>query len=312
MPQKLDVAIIGGGPGGLSAGIYAKRAMLKTVLFEKAMLGGQVAISTEIENYLGYQRISGAELSAHFISHAQHAELDIVMEEVVSLQVEKNNHTIKLLNGSEIKASTVILAMGGKPKPLNIPGEKENYGRGVSYCAVCDGFFFRNKTIVVVGGGNTAVEDAIYLAGLAEKVYLVHRRDELRAEKILAEQAIANPKIEIIWRTVVTEVLSDSTGVTGVMLKNAETGATKSLATDGLFIFAGFEPNIDILPKEITLNKDGYVQTDEYCQTSVAGIFAIGDVRRGHHRQIIIATGDGAIAALSANYYLTNCCTIKE
>ncbi len=300
----VDLVIIGGGPGGLSAGIYAMRAALRTVLVEKAVPGGQVTMSDEVENYPGFENIGGAELSMKFAHHAQAYGLEILSREVVEVEPGLDYHQVHLDDGEIVKTLSVILATGGSPRKLGIPGEDEYYGKGVSYCAVCDGFFFRGKTVVVVGGGDSAAEESLYLAKLAEKVYIVHRRDEFRAGKILQKRVLADCKIEVIWNTVLTAINADDDGVCSVSLKNTATGEVRPLGTDGVFIFIGFEPNNGLVPAGTRMNADGYVVTDEKCETNLPGIFAIGDLREKYARQIVISAADGSTAALAAAHYV--------
>lgn len=300
----VDLVIIGGGPGGLSAGIYAMRAALRTVLVEKAVPGGQVTMSDEVENYPGFENIGGAELSMKFAHHAQAYGLEILSREVVEVEPGLDYHQVHLDDGEIVKTLSVILATGGSPRKLGIPGEDEYYGKGVSYCAVCDGFFFRGKTVVVVGGGDSAAEESLYLAKLAEKVYIVHRRDEFRAGKILQKRVLADCKIEVIWNTVLTAINADDDGVCSVSLKDTATGEVRPLETDGVFIFIGFEPNNGLVPAGTRMNADGYVVTDEKCETNLPGIFAIGDLREKYARQIVISAADGSTAALAAAHYV--------
>lgn len=299
-----DVVIVGGGPGGLSAGIYAMRAALETILIEKGSAGGQVAISDAVENYPGFEHITGYELSQKFLQHAQSYGMEIVQEEVVAVEPGLDFHTVRLANGDILKAHTVILATGGSPSKLDIPGEDEYYGKGVSYCGVCDGFFFREKTVVVVGGGDTAAEEALYLAKLAKHVYLVHRRDALRASMILQQRVKDECKIEILWNTIVTEIKANDQGVAGVSLEDTQTGEERELATDGVFIFVGFVPNNQLVPAGIKMNADGYVVTNEKCETNMPGIYVIGDLREKYAKQIVVAAADGCTAALVAAYFV--------
>ena len=299
-----DVVIVGGGPGGLSAGIYAMRAALETILIEKGAVGGQVAISDAVENYPGFEHITGYELSQKFLQHAQSYGMEIVQEEVVAVEPGLDFHTVRLANGDILKAHTVILATGGSPRKLDIPGEDEYYGKGVSYCGVCDGFFFREKTVVVVGGGDTAAEEALYLAKLAKHVYLVHRRDALRASMILQQRVKDECKIEILWNTIVTEIKANDQGVAGVSLEDTQTGEQRELATDGVFIFVGFIPNNQLVPAGIKMNADGYVVTNEKCETNMPGIYVIGDLREKYAKQIVVAAADGCTAALVAAYFV--------
>ena len=237
-----DLVIIGGGPGGLSAAVYAMRAALETVLVEKGVTGGQVTMSDEVENYPGFSHISGAELSMKFTQHAQSYDLEIISREVTALNPGLKHHTVKLANGEELKAHAVVVATGGSPKKLDIPGEREFYGKGVSYCATCDGFFFRGKTVVVVGGGDSAAEEALYLAKLCKKVYIAHRRDELRASKILQQRIFDDCNIEMLWNTVISEIKAGDDGVNGVQLKDTLSAETRVLDVEGVFVFIGFCP----------------------------------------------------------------------
>ncbi|NOQ18615.1 MAG: thioredoxin-disulfide reductase [Desulfobacterales bacterium] len=299
-----DLIIIGGGPGGLTAGIYAMRAALKTALIELGAPGGQMNNSDSVENWPGDEHIGGAELAMKFSQHAQSYGLDVISQEVVELKPGLDVHTVKLANGDSLMAHAVILATGGSPRKLQIPGEEEYYGKGVSYCGVCDGFFFRDKTIVAVGGGDTAVEESLYLAKLAKQVYLVHRRDALRASALLQQRAMAECKIEILWNSVVTEIKANDNGVYAVDLKNTQTGEKSIQTTDGVFIFIGFDPNNKLVPAGTKMNADGYVVTDEKCETNAPGIFVIGDLREKYFRQIVISASDGATAALAAAHFV--------
>ena len=299
-----DVVIVGGGPGGLSAGIYAMRAALKTILIEKGAVGGQVTISDAVENYPGFEHITGYELSQKFLQHAQSYGMEIVQEEVVAVEPGLDFHTVRLANGDTLKTRTVLLATGGSPRKLDVPGEDEYYGKGVSYCGVCDGFFFRDKIVVVVGGGDTAAEEALYLAKLAKHVYLVHRRDALRASMILQQRVKDECKIEILWNSIVTEIKANDEGVNAVDLQDTQTGEKRELATDGVFIFVGFVPNNQLVPAGIKMNADGYVVTNEKCETNMPGIYVVGDLREKYAKQIVVAAADGCTAALVAAYYV--------
>jgi thioredoxin reductase (NADPH) len=299
-----DCIIIGGGPGGLSAAIYALRASMRTVLIERGVAGGQVTLSDEVENYPALGSISGAELAQKFAQHAQDYNLEIVSQEVVELEPGIESHTVRLGDGEALKAHSVIIATGGSPRKLMVPGEDALYGKGVSYCAVCDGFFFRNKSVVVVGGGDSAVEESLYLAKLASKVHLVHRRDKLRASMILQQRLFADPKIEILWNTTVAEILSEGDGVAAVTLEDTQNAAMRRFETEGVFVFIGFDPNNQIVPAGVKLNTDGYVCTDDKCETAIPGIFAIGDLREKYARQIVVAAGDGCTAALAAAHHV--------
>ena len=306
MPQKdvYDLIIIGGGPGGLTAGIYAMRAALKTLLVEAAAPGGQVNLSDAVENWPGDVHIGGSELAMRMLTHAQSYGLEIRSEEVASVEPGLDLHTVRLAGGERLQCHAVILATGGNPRKLGVPGEQAYYGRGVSYCAVCDGFFFRGKTVAVIGGGDSALEESLYLAKLARQVYVVHRRDQLRAGALLQQRAKAECKIEFVWDSVVTAIRAGEDGVGAVDLKHTKTGAARELATDGVFIFIGFEPNNRLVPAGTRMSPEGNVITDERCATTIPGIYAIGDLREKYARQIVVAAADGCTAALAAAHYV--------
>jgi thioredoxin reductase (NADPH) len=300
-----DLIIVGGGPAGLSAGIYAKRAAMDAVLVEKGVPGGQVALTKGVENYPGYLEISGYDLCEKFLEHAKSYALEIVTQEVVAVEPGLEFHSVRLSNGTVLNAHAVILAPGGTARKLDVPGENDNFGKGVSYCATCDGFFFRDKTVIVVGGGDTALEDALYLSKITKRVYLAHRRDEFRGSRILQQRVKSEPRIEILFNTVVTEIKSDLLqGVVGASLKDTRTGEQRDLAVDGVFIFVGFSPSNQLVPAGVRTNSNGYVVTDEKCETSIPGIFAVGDLRQKYANQIVIAAADGCVAALAAAHYV--------
>jgi thioredoxin reductase (NADPH) len=302
--EYYDVIIIGGGPAGLSAAIYALRASMRTVLIEKASPGGQMTLTDEVENYPGIVNINGYDLSQKFLEHAKSYNLEVLSREAKGLEPGLEWHTVQLDGDERLKSHAVILASGGLPRKLDIPGEDEFYGKGVSYCAVCDGFFFRNKTVVVVGGGDTAAEEALYLSKLAQKVYLVHRRDALRAGMILQQRVKSDKKIEILWDTVVTAIQGSAGQLSAVDLQNAQTEEIRELAADGIFIGIGFDPNNQLVPAGTKVNADGYVCTDERCETNFSGVFAIGDLREKYGRQIVLSAADGCTAALAAAYHV--------
>lgn len=299
-----DLVIVGGGPGGLSAGIYAMRAALKTVLVEKGLAGGQINLTESVENYPGFENISGFELSQKFLEHAQSYGLEIIQHEVAAVEPGLKFHTVRLANGELLNGHAVILATGGSPRNLGVPGELENYGKGVSYCATCDGFFFRGKNVLVVGGGDTALEESLYLAKIARRVHLAHRRDAFRGSRILQQRVLAEEKIDVLWNTIVTEVKADDTGVHSVALKCTQTGSSRELDVDGVFIFIGFSPNNQLVPDGTRMDHDGCVETDEKCETNLPGIFVIGDLRRKYAKQIVLAAADGCTAALAAAHWV--------
>lgn len=302
--EKYEVIIVGGGPAGLAAGLYCKRAALNTVLLEKGLPGGQIAISKEVENYPGLQGITGFDLAEKMVRHAESFGLSIIRQEVVAIKAGPDLHTVRLPDGDLLYTTTLILAVGGSIRKLGIPGEAEYLGNGVSYCATCDGFFFRNKTVVVVGGGDTAVEEALYLSRLTKKVYLVYRGNELRASKLLQSRLMAEPAIEVIWNTIIKEIRGNSSAVEAVSFENTKTGERGELPTEGVFIFIGYLPNNQLIPPEVRMNEQGFVITDEKCETSVPGIFAVGDLRQKFANQIVIAAADGCTAALAAAHYV--------
>jgi thioredoxin reductase (NADPH) len=301
--QTFDVIIVGGGPAGLAAGIYAMRAAMTTVLIEKGLPGGQVAIPKGVENYPGFKDITGFELSDKFLEHAKMYGLEIMPREVAAIEPGADFHSVRLENGEILKTYSIIIATGGKARKLGVPGEIENFGKGVSYCATCDGFFFKNKIVAVVGGGDTALEDALYLARIAQHVYLIHRRDEFRGSRILQKRVLAEPKIETVLNTVVTEIRADELEVRTVAIKNKQ-GEEGELEVNGVFIFAGFSPDNSLVPAAVKTDPAGYVLTDEKCETNVPGIFAAGDLRQKYANQIVIAASDGCIAALAAARYV--------
>ena len=300
-----DVIIIGGGPAGLTAGLYTSRARLKSLLIEKGFPGGQVMTIDWIENYPGFDGgISGVDLSQRMERQAKKFGLEIIQGSVEDIYLHDEIKKIVLEEGKVYETKVVILATGANPRPLKVEGEEKYRGRGVSYCATCDGAFFKGKKIAVIGGGNSAVEEAIFLTKFAEVVYLVHRRNQLRAEKIIQERAFANPRIKFIWDSVVERIDGEDT-VNALSLKNVKTGEVSELAVDGIFIYIGYNPNIGFLKGLIKLDKDNYIITDENMSTSVQGVFAAGDVRAKSLKQIATAVGDGAIAGVSAERYIS-------
>lgn len=302
--EAYEVIIVGGGPAGLAAGLYCMRAALKTVLFEKGLIGGQIAISKDVENYPGVEGITGFDLAEKMAHHARSFGLQIKEQEVAEVRAGGNLHSVRLASGDIVRSMSLILALGGTVRKLGVPGEAEYLGSGVSYCATCDGFFFRDKTVVVVGGGDTAVEEALYLTKIARKVYLVHRKNELRASKLLQDRLMTEPKVEMVWNGTVTEIKGDGKTVGSVSVKDAETEDKREIRTEGVFIFIGYLPNNLLIPHEVKTNENGFVITDEKCATNVPGIFAVGDIRQKFANQIIVAAADGCIAALAAAEYV--------
>lgn len=298
-PDSLyDIIIVGGGPGGLAAGIYAKRAAMKALLIEKGAPGGQMAINKAIENYPGFMEVNGFELSDKFLQHAKYYGLEILQEEAAAIEPGIDFHAVRLANGVRLKAYTLVLAPGGVARTLGVPGELENLGRGVSYCATCDGFFFTGKPVAVVGGGDTALEEALYLSKIASEVHIIHRRTEFRAGRILQQRVGMEPKIRVNMNTVVTNIVANGDGVSSIIVKNGK--HENKIEVEGVFIFVGFSANNKLIPAGIKMNSDGYVLTDEKCESSICGIFAIGDLRQKYANQIVIAAADGCVSALAA------------
>ncbi|UTR15978.1 thioredoxin-disulfide reductase [Salipaludibacillus sp. LMS25] len=300
-----DVIIIGAGPAGMTAAVYTSRANLSTAMLERGMPGGQMANTEDVENYPGYDHILGPDLSTKMFDHAKKFGAEYVYGDVKEIIDGREYKRIVTGNG-EYKARAVIITTGAKYKKLGVPGEEELSGRGVSYCAVCDGAFFKEKELVVIGGGDSAVEEAVYLTRFASKVTVIHRRDELRAQKILQQRAFENEKISFIWSHVVKEINGENGKVSSVTLIDKTDGSEKEFKTDGAFIYIGMLPiNEPFINLGIT-NEEGYVETNEDMETKVPGIFAAGDIREKMLRQIVTATGDGSIAAQSAQHYVEN------
>ena len=299
-----DLVIIGAGPAGLTAGLYAARARMDVLLLEKAVPGGQIIVTDWIENYPGFpEGISGFDLAEKMKKQAEEMGLKIDTAEVKSLNLGTDLKEV-VLTDRTIKAKSLIIASGASPKKLGI-GEDRYMGKGISFCATCDAPFFKEKTVVAIGGGDTAVQEAIYLTKFAKKVYLVHRRDELRATKILQERAFANDKIEMVWDTVATGV-DGLFGIEGVHVRNVKTGEEKTLSANGCFIWVGTLPNAQFIGDDIKTDAYGFIRADARMETSVPGVFAAGDIRDTPLRQVSTAVGDGAIAAVSAEHYIEN------
>lgn len=298
-----DVVILGGGPAGLSAGIYASRGAVSTALIDISMMGGQPSNYLELENYPGFPIIGGYDLMEKFEEHADKFGVQkFPMQEIEKIDLKSNPKLIVTKEG-EFRAKTVIIACGAQPMKLGVPGEKEFVGRGVSYCAVCDGAFYKEKVVAVVGGGNAAVEEAMYLTKFADKVYVIHRRNELRADKIVQERAFKNEKIEFIWDSVVKEIKGDDLVHTAV-LENVKTKELSNLAVNGVFPYIGMVPNIEAISGQVEQDAGGFILTDEAMKTSVEGVFAVGDVRKTPLRQVITAASDGAVGAVYAVKYI--------
>ena len=298
-----DVIIIGGGPGGYTAALYAARANLTAMVIEKFAPGGQMATTEIVENYPGFvDGINGFELGMQMKKGAERFGVKTKLAEVKSVELDKNP---KLIHTSKdtFQAKTIILALGAYPRELGLPNERNLRGRGVSYCATCDGMFYKDKTVVIVGGGNTAVADAIFLAKICKKVYLVHRRDELRASKTYMESLEKTENIEFIWSSEVVEILADEF-VTGVKVKSRKDDSVRMVACDGIFVAIGNVPNTELIKGQVELDEAGYVPADETTRTNIPGVFAVGDMRNKPLRQIVTAVADGAVASKYAEEYI--------
>jgi thioredoxin reductase (NADPH) len=300
-----DLVIIGGGPAGLAAGLYAARARLKVILVEKVVVGGQIVISDWIENYPGFpEGLSGPDLVQKFTEQAKRFGLNIENNAAVSVDLSDPVKRI-VFNDRTVTTHTIIIATGASPKKLDAPGEEMFYGKGVSSCATCDAPFFKDRIVAAVGGGDTAVKESLFLTRFVEKVYLIHRRDRLRAEMILQEQALANEKIEIIWDSVLTGI-QGFTNVENITVQNVRTKEEKTLSVDGCFIWVGEMPNTKFLADGVKLDEKGFIVANLNMETSVPGVFVAGDVRNTPLRQVATAVGDGAVAAFSAGHYIEN------
>lgn len=298
-----DVIILGGGPAGFSAGLYCARGALKTAIIDISMLGGQPSNYLEIENYLGFKKIGGYDLTEKFEQHLDMFGADkFPMQEILSVDLVSTPKVIKTKEGL-FKSASVIIATGASPMKLGIKGEEEFLGRGVSYCAVCDGSFYQDKVVAVVGGGNSAVEEAIYLTNFASKVYIIHRRDELRADKIIQQRAFNNQKIEFVWDSVAEEIRGEDL-VKSILIKNTKTGDISELNIDGVFPYIGIIPNVNYITGQLAQDSRGFIQTDLTMKTSIDGVYAVGDVRNTPLRQVITAVSDGAVAGVYCAKYV--------
>jgi thioredoxin reductase (NADPH) len=302
---EYDLVIIGGGPAGLTAGLYAARSRLNVLLLEQVVPGGQVIITDWIENYPGFpEGISGPDLVQKMTEQVKQFDLKIQTAMVTAMDVSGDIKKV-FVGDKQTTAYAVIIATGASPRKLGIPGEDTFFGRGVSACGTCDAPFFKERDVAAVGGGDTAVQESIYLTKFAKKVYLIHRRDELRAQTILRERALSNPKIEMVWDSVPTSINGD-TGVESVTVKNVKTEESRQLAVDGCFIWIGITPNTQFVNGSVELDEGGFVKVDAGMQTSVPGVYAAGDVRNTNLRQIVTAVGDAANAAFSAEQHIEN------
>ena len=300
-----DVIIIGGGPAGLCAALYAGRGMLNALLIERGLPGGELLNTERIEDYIGFESILGRDLAQKMTDHAKKFGANIVTDTVDAVEKQDDGtFTVTTQLGKTYVAPTVILTTGGTPTKLGIPGEQGFAGRGVSYCAVCDGAFFKGETIAVVGGGDAAAEEADYLTRYVEKVYLIHRRDRLRASPLLAQRVFNNPKIDVVWNKVVEEIEGEVKGVQQLQLRDTSTGESSTLVVTGVFIFIGFMPNTGVIRGHFDHDPEGYIVTDDHMMTSIEGLFAAGDVRVQVTRQITTAVGDATTAAIAVEKYV--------
>lgn len=297
-----DMIIVGSGPAGLTAAIYAARADLDTIIIDKGMAGGQVLNTYEVDNYPGIPDTSGPELAMKMQEHVMKYGVESVFDEVVELNLNDEVKEV-VTAGNSYKAKTIVLSTGAQWRQLGVEGEETFKGKGVSYCATCDGAFFRNKTVAVIGGGDVAVEDAIYLSRFCKKVYLIHRRDELRAVKVLQKKLFETEGVEVIWDSVLEEIKGDEI-VSGIDILNKKTGEKSSLDLDGVFIAVGTVPNNELLKEKVDTDDGGYIVTSDSCETSIPGVFAVGDVRKKLLRQIITAAADGATAVYGAEHHI--------
>lgn len=305
--MEYDVLIVGGGPAGMTAAIYSLRAGKKVLLVERMVPGGQIAYTKYVENYTGFKKIEGAELSNLMFEHAKSFGLDVVFSDVLDVELEGKIKKIRTHKGT-FEGKTIILCLGASAKQLNLPNERKFIGKGVSYCATCDGTFFRDKTVAIVGGGSSSLEDCLYLSSLAKKVYLIHRKDEFKGEKILANQVYAlskveNSPLEILFSSAVEEIIGEDK-VEGLIINNLITNEKSKLDVDALFIAIGRKPDTELLENKIELDKNGYIITNEKMETSIPGVYAAGDVRQKQLRQIVTAASDGAIASVNTNDYI--------
>ncbi|KRM19719.1 thioredoxin reductase [Ligilactobacillus hayakitensis DSM 18933 = JCM 14209] len=304
MANKYDVIVIGAGPGGMTAALYASRANLKVAMLDRGVYGGQMNNTAEVENYPGFKSILGPDLAEEMFQSSTQFGAEFVYGNVENVTVDEEGTKHVITDEGELVAPVVIIATGSQYRKLGVPGEDEYSGRGVSYCAVCDGAFYRDKPVAVIGGGDSAVEEGMYLANLTSEVNVIHRRDQLRAQKILQDRAFANDKMNFTWDTVVTEIVGDDKKVTGVKLHNKQTGEDSTMDVNGVFIYVGNIPMTEPF-KELGITDDaGWILTDDHMQTQVPGIFAVGDVRAKFLRQITTAVGDASIAGQEAFAYI--------
>ena len=303
--EQYDILIVGAGPAGMTAAIYGQRAGYRTLILEEALLGGQIANTPEVENYPAVGKISGVELGLNLYNQAIEQGAQVEFDGVVAADLSGSEKRLTTQSGVVYTAKAVIIANGAKRRKLGIPGEEEYAGRGVSYCATCDGGFFKGKATAVIGGGNTALEDALYLANLCTQVHLIHRRDTFRGGKVLVDAVLARENIQIHYDTVPEQVVSaDGQKVSGLAVRNVKTGAQETLGVQGVFVAVGLAPDNQLFAGQVALDPAGYIIAGEDCKTNLEGVFAAGDTRTKSVRQIVTAAGDGAVAAAEAGNYL--------
>lgn len=304
-PKAYDIVIVGGGPAGLAAGLYTSRARRRTLLFERKVTGGQIALTAEIENYPGFDSINGFDLADAMHKQAAKYGMESAYEDVIAIdQLDGGEHLVRTSEGA-YRAKAVIVTAGADYNRIGVPGEERLTGFGVSYCATCDAAFFRDQVVAVIGGGDAAMDEGLFVTRYASKVHVIHRRDTLRASAILQERAFANEKMDFIWNTVVEEILGDK-AVTGLRLRNTVTGETSTLDVAAAFIFIGLTPNTGFLTGKVRMDDGGHIYVTDWMETEVPGLFAAGDVRVNAARQVVSSAGDGATAAIRADHYITD------
>jgi thioredoxin reductase (NADPH) len=305
LAEEYDIVIIGAGPAGLTAGLYAARARRKTIVLERNVTGGQIALTSVVENYPGFpEGVNGFDLAQAMQQQAEKYGMEMGYGDVTAIEPTDGRHLVSTSEG-EYLAKAVIITGGADYNRLNVPGEERLTGRGVSYCATCDAAFFKDQEVAVVGGGDAAIDEGLFVTRYASKAYVIHRRDELRASKILQERAFANPKMGFVWNTVVTEILGEE-AVTGLRLRNVATGDESALPVGAIFIFVGLHPNSDYLKGLLRMDEGGHIYVSDWMETDVPGILAAGDIRVNSSRQVVSAAGDGATAAIKADHYITD------
>ncbi len=311
--KKVDVAIIGGGPSGFTAAIYSSRANLNTTLFVGLQPGGQITLTNDLENFPGFpDGITGLELAENLEKQAVKFGTVVVRDLVESVDFSSSPFLMKTSSGEEFSAEAVIISTGSSSKMLGVPGEKESIGKGVSTCATCDAFFYRDKHVIVVGGGDSALDEGLFLTRFVKKLTIIHRREKFRGSPILQNRVFSNPKIEVIWNSTIDEVLHNQSGVYAAKVKNLQTSESTQIDIDGIFVFIGHIPNTEIFKNKIKLDENGYIITDSHCRTNIPGVFAAGDVQDHIYRQAITAAGTGSMAAIEAYRFIESLKSANE